>query len=67
MGVNLGRAHLLVPQQLLNGAHVATVFQHVGGKRVPQGMAVGALRNAGLGRGAIRFCYTANIILDAKS
>jgi hypothetical protein len=36
MRVNLGRFHILVPHQLLNGPQVSAVLQQMGGETVPQ-------------------------------
>jgi hypothetical protein len=35
MGVEHRRAHITMPEQLLNGPNVITVFEQMGGERVP--------------------------------
>lgn len=52
MGVDHGGAHVLVPQELLDGADVLPSLQQMGGKRVSEGMAAGLLGDSGLSRRA---------------
>jgi hypothetical protein len=35
VGIDLRRRHVLVPQQLLNGANIGSMFQELRRKRVP--------------------------------
>lgn len=51
MGVDHGGADILVPEQLLNGADVVTVFKQVGGKAVAKGVAGDRFGNAGQANG----------------
>ncbi len=39
MGVNHGRAHILVPEQFLNRADVIAIFKQMGGKGLPKRVA----------------------------
>lgn len=53
MGVDHGGAHILMAQQLLDGADVLAPLQQVGGKRVPEGVAAGLLGYPSLGDGSL--------------
>jgi hypothetical protein len=53
MGVDHGGAHVLVPQELLDGADVLPSLQQMGGKRVSEGMAAGLLGDSGLSHGSL--------------
>ena len=48
MGVNLGGLHIRVAEEFLEHTDVHPVFQHVGGKAVPQGVAAGLFVDPGL-------------------
>src|SRR5690606_28198356 len=48
VGVDLGRRHILVAEQLLDRADIAARFQQVGGERVAKGVARRRLGDAGL-------------------
>lgn len=48
MGVDHGRPHAPVAEKLLNGADVVAVLQQMGGERVAEGMAGGALCDVAL-------------------
>jgi hypothetical protein len=39
MGVNHGRSHIPVPQELLHGPDVVAIFEQVGCKRMPERVA----------------------------
>jgi len=45
MGIDHGRAHIRVAQELLDGPDVVAIFQEVGGKAVTQSMRATRLRN----------------------
>ena len=51
MRIDLGGRHILMPHQLLNHADVYTVFEQVGCKTVPHGVATDAFRDARLAHG----------------
>jgi hypothetical protein len=47
VGVDHRRADIAVTEQLLNGADIVTVLEHMRGEAVPQGVATRGLVNAG--------------------
>jgi hypothetical protein len=50
MGVDLGGLDVCMTKKLLQYPNVDPVFQHVGGKAVPQGLAANLFVDPGLGR-----------------
>jgi hypothetical protein len=52
MGVDHGRPHVSVAQQLLHGSYVSTRLQQMSGKRMPKRMARDPLRQPRGVRGA---------------
>jgi hypothetical protein len=48
VGVYLRGGYVPVPEELLHGADVLTVFQQVGGERVAKGVGAGAFGDAGM-------------------
>src|SRR5215510_8264146 len=51
--VDLGRADVTVSEQLLDGADVPAGLQEVGGERMPESVARGALRGPGAAHGLL--------------
>ena len=47
VGVDHGRTDVLMPEQLLHGADIVSVFEQTGGKAVPEGVAADMLVDAG--------------------
>lgn len=52
VGVDHGRGHLPVTEELLDSADVVSAFQKVGGERMAEGVATGTLLDAGRLHGA---------------
>jgi hypothetical protein len=48
VGVDHGRAHVLVPQKFLHGADIVAVLQEVGSEGMTEGVASDAFLQAGL-------------------
>ena len=47
VGVDHGRADVLVAEQLLHGANIIAILQQMRSKTVPEGVATGGFGNAG--------------------
>jgi hypothetical protein len=47
MGIDHGRAEVLVAEQFLNGTDIVAGFEEVGGEAVAEGMTAGGFRDAG--------------------
>jgi hypothetical protein len=45
MRIDHRRAHIFVPQQLLYGSYVITIFKKMGGKAMPESMTAAGLVN----------------------
>ena len=48
VGINHGRAHILVPQKLLHGSDIIAVLQQTGSKRMAKCVRTGWLRDTSL-------------------
>jgi len=53
MGVDHGRADIVVPEQLLDGPYIGAGFKQVRGKRMAEGVTSCMLDNAGLPNGLL--------------